>query len=459
MLHIKLLLTPIQMHRMNKEEPLELTSDSINSIESLYKQNLDFLYNQLPMFQNVGKVAFKANLDNTYSLCEILDNPQKKIKTIHIAGTNGKGSVAHMLAAIFQSAGYKTGLYTSPHYTEFRERIKVNGEMVSKSFVNTFLDKVRSQVKEMQPSFFELTVAMAFDYFRNEQTDINIIETGMGGRLDSTNVILPELTIITNIGLDHTAFLGDTLELIAAEKAGIIKENTAVVCGAMNDSALQVIKNIALSRNAPVYQTVQSHQIKSSSNGTFDYDLGEDFLIDEVNPSLKGAFQQENIHTVLTAIKILKNKFNLDVSSIKNGLENTRELTSMWGRLHFIAQNPTIVLDGAHNEEAIKSVINDIKAIKYENLHIIIGFVSDKNPEKFLKYLPINAAYYISKPSVIRGMDVNVLAGFFVDSKREFSIHSTVNEAYLSAVNKAGNNDCIFVTGSIFTVSDVLVSL
>ena len=351
-----------------------------------YKETTDWLFKQLPMYQNQGESAYKANLDNIVILDEYLDFPHRNFKSIHVAGTNGKGSTSHMLASVFQEAGYKVGLYTSPHLKDFRERIKINGEVISECEVVDFVKVNRNFFEENNLSFFEMTVGMAFDYFSNQKVDIAIIEVGLGGRLDSTNIITPELSIITNISLDHTKFLGTTLESIAKEKSGIIKSNIPVVIGQADYKLRLVFNEVAKKNNAEIIFT-------------------EDFRFKNLESDLLGDYQVFNMKTVQTAFKILQESWDLKPVHLKEGLLKTVANTSLLGRWQKLSENPLVFCDTAHNEEGLKIVISQLKKFEYATLHIILGVVNDKDLNKLLPIFPKDAKYYFSKPNVPRGLN------------------------------------------------------
>lgn len=424
-----------------------------------YKQSIDYLYTKLPMFSRSGLKAYKADLKNTLLLCDFLGNPQSKIKTIHVAGTNGKGSVSHMLAAVFQENNFKTGLYTSPHLKDFRERIKLNGSMISESFVIDFVEKTKEISEEIKPSFFELTFAMALDYFAEEKVDVAIIETGLGGRLDSTNVITPLLSVITNISFDHTDILGDTLPKIAFEKAGIIKENIPVVIGETVEETKIIFEKKAKETNSKIIFAKEEFEILSSV-----YDVK--FLHVEVlnkktkeklnyQLDLNGIYQGKNILTVLAAAEILKNYFSLKEEKIKSALSNVKKLTGLFGRWDIIQQNPTVALDVAHNEDGIKQLLNQINKSKFKNLHIIFGMVKDKDPNKVLSQFPANATYYFTKAHNPRALEQEAL------KEKANAYHLTgdsyldVNAALKSALHNASTEDLIVVCGSVFVIAEV----
>ena len=426
-----------------------------------YEQAVHYLYNKLPMFTRMGAKAYKADLTNTIALCTYLGNPQNKIKTVHIAGTNGKGSTSHMLAAIFQKCGYRTGLYTSPHLKDFRERIKVNGEMITENFVTEFVEATKSFSEEINPSFFELTFVMALEYFVYYNVDIAIIETGLGGRLDSTNVITPEVSIITNIGYDHTDILGDTLEKIAFEKAGIIKEKVPVIIGETKFETKRVFLDKAEEKNAPVFFAQEKYKVVSANY------LNEKLLL-EINDvgknsvsgyllDLPGLYQAKNFLTVLTATDILKENFSLTDTNIKQAVDHVKKLTGLHGRWEIISRHPLIILDVAHNVDGIQQLVNQIQISSYNNLHIIFGMVKDKEIEKVLALLPKQASYYFTKAQIPRALPENELMERADKFRLKGNAYSEVNEALEAARNNASADDLIIVCGSVFVVGEVNV--
>ncbi|MEH6514020.1 folylpolyglutamate synthase/dihydrofolate synthase family protein [Maribacter arcticus] len=401
-----------------------------------YKQTLDWMFLQLPMYQNKGKVAFNSKMDGINSLAAHLNNPHKKIKTIHVAGTNGKGSSSHMLASVLQEAGYKVGLYTSPHLKDFRERIRVNGKKVAKKWVVDFIDENQSFFERNKLSFFEMTVGMAFSYFTNENVDVAVIEVGLGGRLDSTNIITPEVSLITNIGFDHTDMLGDTLAKIAYEKAGIIKRNIPVVISEFNEETAPVFKERASALNA---------KIVFAQEKTFStYKIG-----------LLGSYQQKNIKGVLAALSELVS-FKIEEKHIVKGLEKVVENTHLMGRWQQIGTKPTIICDTAHNKEGLAIVLNQLQEQEYEKLHVVIGFVKDKDISAILPLFPSNATYYFCKPKIFRGLDEKILSDRCVRYNLNGKTYKSVNKAFKAAKKQASKNDFIYVGGSNFVVAEVL---
>jgi dihydrofolate synthase/folylpolyglutamate synthase len=423
-----------------------------------YPETLDYLYNTLPMFSRLGSAAFKKDLTNIVILCEKLGNPQTKFKTIHVGGTNGKGSVSHMLAAVYQTAGYRTGLYTSPHLYDFRERIRVNGAMVEKDFVVSFTERLRTAIEEVQPSFFEITVAMAFEWFVQQKVEIAVIEVGLGGRLDSTNIILPELSVITNIGWDHMNLLGNTLEEIALEKAGIIKPGVPVVIGERTERTDHVFQSVAAQKNAPLYFaedrfTIEDYQLslKTITVSVTDKLTGTRLAYQS---DLAGIYQTKNMLTVLQAIQVL-NGWTISEPDIRSALRNVRPATGLQGRWEVIHKNPTVVLEVAHNKEGIGQMLLHLDKISYNKLHIVFGMVKDKDIEMILRLLPKAADYYFTRAQIPRALDALELGQKAVAQGLKGKIYDEVNKALQAALNAAGKDDLIVVCGSIFLVAEV----
>ena len=421
---------------------------------STYQDTLDYLYAKLPMYNRIGAAAIKNNLDNTLAICEHLGNPEKKYPSIHIAGTNGKGSSSHMLASIFQAAGYKTGLYTSPHLYDFRERIKVNGQMCPERFVTEFTNKVKPIIEKIEPSFFEITVGMAFEYFAQEQCDIAIIETGLGGRLDSTNVIQPILSLITNIGWDHMALLGNTLPAIATEKAGIIKKDTPIVISEVIDETKSVFEQTASKLDAPIYFAEDFLQFKSFTNhwttAHFEYDQIS------VDCDLPGKYQYKNIRGVLQSIHLLKSMgWKLDESSIQRGLTQIKSSTGLMGRWECLQESPKLFIDVAHNEHGMHALLEQLATLEYQQLHIITGMVKDKDVDAVLGLLPKDAQFYFSNAHIPRAMPAIEVAAKAKAIGISGSVFENVNEAIIAANKNAHPNDLIIVMGSIFLVAEV----
>ncbi|GAA4962370.1 folylpolyglutamate synthase/dihydrofolate synthase family protein [Algibacter aquimarinus] len=403
-----------------------------------YQDTLNWMFSQLPMYQKQGKSAYKTDLNNTILLVNHLKNPHQKFKSIHVAGTNGKGSTSHMLSSILQEAGYKVGLYTSPHLKDFRERIKINGKEISKQFVISFIERNKVFFEDHQLSFFEMTVGMAFNYFSKQKVDIAVIEVGLGGRLDSTNVITPEVSVITNIGLDHMQFLGNTLEAIAYEKGGIIKPNIPVVIGETQKETQPVFEKIASKNNSEI---------------TFaDKEISEVFKSD-----LAGSYQIKNTKTAILSINKLKEKgFKLTKEHIKNGLQNVVKNTSLLGRWQILNEKPKVVCDTGHNREGLIYVMNQLKGEIFNNLHMVFGVVNDKDISSIIDLLPKQALYYFCKPNIKRGLDENELKRIFNDYGLIGEAYSSVNEAYNEALNNARKEDFIFVGGSTFVVAEII---
>jgi dihydrofolate synthase / folylpolyglutamate synthase len=396
-----------------------------------YQETLDWM----PMYQRQGETAFKKELTNIVEFTKELNYPEKKFKSIHVGGTNGKGSTSHMIASILQESGYKVGLYTSPHLKSFTERIRINGEEISQDFVVDFIEKNQSFLDKQKLSFFEMTVGMAFDYFALEKVDIAIIEVGLGGRLDSTNIITPEVSVITNIGLDHTQFLGETLPEIAFEKAGIIKEGIPVVIGERQKEIENVFINKAAQCNSEI---------------VFASDESKNFKTD-----LLGDYQKHNTKSAVLAIKKLKN-FIINENHIIDGLLNVVKNTNLMGRWQILQENPKVVCDTAHNTEGLTLTMDQLKKESYENLHIVLGVVSDKKLEDVLPLLPKNAHYYFCKPNIPRGMPVEELANKAKEYDLNGEVFGSVNEAYKTSLIKSSNNDFIYIGGSTFVVAEIL---
>lgn len=428
-----------------------------------YPQTLDYLYHTLPMFSRMGPAAFKKDLTNITALCTHLGNPQRHFKTIHVGGTNGKGSVSHMLAAILQTAGYKTGLYTSPHLADFRERIKVNGDLITEAVVVDFVRRHKMFIEELQPSFFEITVAMAFQYFAEQQVDVAVIEVGLGGRLDSTNIITPELAIITNISWDHMNMLGDTLPQIAAEKAGIIKEGIPVIIGEKEEATAAVFSKTATEKKAPLYFASDHFSVKEFklepdvlhlAVADVQYGVLKKFALD-----LTGIYQLKNIVTVLQAVELLKDKsFHLPDAVVQQALAITKKLTGLYGRWDVVHRNPTVVLEVAHNEAGMQQLLAHLRHITYQNLHIVLGFVKDKEVDSVLRLLPGNAAFYFTRAHIPRALEATALQEKAAYYGLKGEAYDDVNIALKAALQSATANDLILVCGSIFLVAEVDVN-
>lgn len=426
-----------------------------------YLQTVDYLYSRLPMFTRVGASAFKKDLDNTIALCNALGNPQNKYKTIHIGGTNGKGSTSHMLAAILQKAGYKTGLYTSPHLKDFRERIRVNGKMVAKKFVIDFVRQQEQLISEIEPSFFEVTVGMAFSYFEQAQVDVAVIEVGLGGRLDSTNIINPDLSVITNISLDHTNMLGNTFGEIAFEKAGIIKQNTPIVIGERHPETDPVFIKKAKEQNANLVfaedELSANHISKLANTLKLDILQKDQVLLKGLQLDLTGTYQLKNILTVIDAVKELRKiGYQIPDEAIYQALKNVKKLTGLQGRWQTLAKKPLIICDTGHNKAGISEVIQNISQTPHQNLHMVIGMVKDKDISAVLALLPKNANYYFCQPNLERALSVKELAEQASNFNLKGKTFNTVEEALAAAKNQAKDNDLIFVGGSTFVVAEII---
>lgn len=402
-----------------------------------YKETLEWLYNQLPMFQKVGGAAYKKDLTNTLALTNHLGNPHTKFKTIHVGGTNGKGSTSSMLAAILMEAGYKVGLYTSPHLKDFRERITLNGKPISQKYVVNFVANNKDFFAEYSLSFFEMTVGLAFQYFADQKVDVAIIEVGMGGRLDSTNIITPLVSVITTIGFDHMQFLGSTLEAIAGEKAGIIKPNVPVIIGEYTKETKAVFEAKAMQENATL--------IFAQDNEHVDY------------PSeLKGNYQNQNKQTVVATCRVLKKHFNLTETHIKKGIANVVSLTGLKGRWQIIQEKPKVVCDTAHNSQGLALVMQQIKQEQFDNLHIVLGVVNDKDLGSILPLFPTNATYYFCKPAIERGLDASLLQSTAATYGLKGKTYTSVKLAKKAAIRHSTANDFIYIGGSTFVVAEVV---
>lgn len=404
-----------------------------------YQETLDWMFSQLPMYQQQGASAYKKDLTNTLLLAKHLHNPEHNIKSIHVAGTNGKGSTSHMLASILQQAGYKVGLYTSPHLKDFRERIKINGEPISEAFVCNFIAHNKAFFEENQLSFFEMTVGLSFDYFKKEQVDIAIIEVGMGGRLDSTNIITPLVSVITNIGLDHVQFLGTTLGAIASEKAGIIKPGVPVVIGEYTSETKSVFLAKAKETNSPIYFASDS--------------------IQETYPSgLIGDYQLHNKKTVLQVVRVLQdqNEFKISEEDIQRGFLQVIETTGIQGRWQQLHSNPKVICDTAHNKHGLEIVLHQVQKEQFDELHFVLGVVNDKNLEEILPLFPKKAHYYFSRPNIPRGLEAEILQAKAQEFGLMGKVYPSIPEAYQEALKAASKDDFIYAGGSTFVVAEIL---
>jgi len=437
-----------------------------------YQETLSYLYNQLPMFTRVGTSAFKKDLTNTIALCAKLYNPQHKFKSIHVGGTNGKGSTSHMLAAVLQTAGYKTGLYTSPHLKDFRERIRINGEMIGEQEVVDFVTQHKTDFETIEPSFFEMTVALAFDAFARHQVDIAIVEVGLGGRLDSTNIITPLLSVITNIGWDHMNMLGNTLPLIAGEKAGIIKPGVPVIIGEYQPEVAEVFMTTASERGAPMVFASKQWELTSSKLQT-ERNTSPDSLLDirvmstsenltlssyQLQLDLTGTYQLKNVKTVLSAVDELRNQgWTITDEQFATALKQVKTLTGLQGRWQILSTSPLTICDTGHNSDGIQEVLKNISGIPYQHLHFVLGMVNDKDISKVLSLLPpINATYYFCKPDLPRGLDAEMLQQQALAFALHGNMYATVPMALKAAQQQAGPNDLVFAGGSTFVVAEIV---
>ena len=433
-----------------------------------YQDTIDYLYSRLPMFSRIGAAAIKNDLHNTIAICDFLGNPQQKFKTIHVAGTNGKGSTSHMLASILQEAGYKTGLYTSPHLYDFRERIKINGAMCPKPFVVSFTERIKDFIEKVEPSFFEITVGMAFEYFAQEKVDIAIIETGLGGRLDSTNIIKPELSIITNIGWDHMALLGNSLSEIAAEKAGIIKTKVPIVINETIPESKNVFVEKAKLMGAPIYFAEEFLALKSFQNNwetsLFEFEQPLIHLLDApvfqknftIECDLPGQYQYKNLKGVLVAVQLLTNMgWKIKATKVLAALTKIKQNTGLMGRWECIQDSPRIVLDVAHNEHGIRALLEQLQTLHYTKLHIVTGMVKDKDIEAVLKLLPTSASYYFTQSHIPRALPATELAQKGKALQLNGDYFENVNSALAAAKKNASQQDLILVIGSVFLVAEV----
>jgi dihydrofolate synthase/folylpolyglutamate synthase len=400
-----------------------------------YQETIDWMFSQLPMYQRQGKTAFKKDLTNISAFCDVLKNPQNKFASIHVGGTNGKGSTSHIISSILQEAGYKVGLYTSPHLKNFTERIRINGEEVSRNFVVDFITKNKHFLETQQLSFFEMTVGLAFDHFAEQNVDIAIIEVGLGGRLDSTNIIHPEVAIITNIGYDHMQFLGDTLPEIAAEKAGIIKQNTPIIIGEKQDAVVDVFIKKATQMNAEIY---------FASDKQYDYES-----------DLLGSYQEKNMSTAIHAVNVLKG-YVISESHIIHGLKNVVQNTNFKGRWQILQHKPLVICDTAHNKEGLSYVMNQLASLSFNKLHMVLGVVNDKKLDDILTLFPVKATYYFCKPNIPRGLHEVDLQSSAENFHLVGDAYDSVHEAYLKAISDADIDDVVFVGGSTFVVAEVV---
>jgi dihydrofolate synthase / folylpolyglutamate synthase len=414
------------------------------------------------MYHRTGPAAYKPGLDNTIELCKIIGNPENKFPSIHIAGTNGKGSTSHLLASILQEAGYKTGLYTSPHLKDFRERVKINGKEISEQYIVKFVKQYQKETEHIKPSFFEWTVALAFKYFVDEKIDIAVIETGLGGRLDSTNVINPLISIITNISNDHAALLGDTLPKIAVEKAGIIKSGIPVVIGESQPEVKSIFEEKSNSQKAPLFFADTDYQFllkeKTFSNGEFilKFDIEGKKTWKNLQCPLSGNYQQKNFLTVFKAVELLSTKLNINEIAVTEGVSNVIKNTGLMGRWQVLNKIPLAICDTGHNEAGIKLIIEQIIQTPHKQLHFVIGMANDKDICSILKLLPKSAIYYFCKANIPRGMDAATLKKEASKFSLSGEVYASVNDAYRKAKNSASEDDLVFIGGSTFVVAEVV---
>jgi dihydrofolate synthase / folylpolyglutamate synthase len=425
------------------------------NIEEQYTQTLNYLYNKLPMFTRIGAAAYKPNLNNTIALCNSINNPHEHFKTIHIAGTNGKGSSSAMLAAILQSAGYKVGLYTSPHIFDFRERIRINGVKIEKEFIVNFTNNIKPTIEELEPSFFEITVALAFDYFNKNKVDIAVIETGLGGLLDSTNIITPIVSLITNIGYDHQNLLGNTLQEIAIQKAGIIKQNIPVVISETQPEVENIFVKQAQAVNAPIVFADKIYDIAIANHKTNIINRANYEIISCV-PQLVGKYQHKNIKGVIATAKIITELgYNITLQNIIDGLQNTNTITGIRGRFDIIQTQPYIIIDVAHNAEGLQLLFAQINELNANKIHIITGMVKDKDISKALLQMPEQATYYFTQANIPRALPVEQLITMANSYNRHGNSFKNINDALVAAKQNASAHDVIVICGSFFIIAEI----
>ncbi|NOY51940.1 MAG: bifunctional folylpolyglutamate synthase/dihydrofolate synthase [Chlorobi bacterium] len=427
-----------------------------------YKETINWLFGQLPMYQRIGKAAYKADLNTTIELLRVIGNPQDSFKAVHIAGTNGKGSVSHLISSMLQEAGFKTGLYTSPHLKDFRERIKVNGQMIPEEKVRGFIEKNKAMLQKLKPSFFEMTVAMAYDYFSGREVDLAVLETGMGGRLDSTNICKPIITSVTNIGLDHTMFLGGTLEKIATEKAGIFKKNIPIVIGRKQHETSNIFNDKANMLDCAIFFSEDEIYIKTlrnrkGFNSHFDIWHNNKLFAEDISSPLAADYQIENLRTAISiALKLNDSGIEISKENILEGIKNVVYNTGFKGRWQKLADNPLTICDTGHNVDGIHAVVKQIQQLPYNSLHFILGLVSDKDADNILGLLPKTAHYYFCKPDIPRGMPEDILEQHAFKAGLKGETYSSVLQAYNSACNNSKPNDLIFIGGSTFVVAEIV---
>ncbi|MCB0495980.1 MAG: bifunctional folylpolyglutamate synthase/dihydrofolate synthase [Cyclobacteriaceae bacterium] len=419
-----------------------------------YQETIDYLYSALPMFQRLGPVAYKVDLGNTIELVKAIGDPHTKFKSIHVAGTNGKGSVSHMLASVLQEAGYKVGLYTSPHLKSFTERIRVNGAPIEEAAVVDFVERIRPVIEKIEPSFFEITVAMAFDYFANQQVDIAVVEVGLGGRLDSTNIITPEVSVITNIGWDHQALLGDTLPKIAFEKAGIIKKGVPVVVSQKQSEVAKVFERKAAAEQTSVTFASDMYRLEQASPDRFNVFWYNEIVHEGLQLDLQGAYQRYNLPGVLQTLAKLKG-FRISEDAIRSGLENVMENTGLRGRWQQLGEKPTVICDTGHNQDGIRFIVEQLQRLSYKTLHIVWGMVKDKSADEVLTLLPKTAVYYFCAANIPRALPANELKEKAAAYKLIGESYASVGEAIRAARSNADNQDVVFIGGSTFVVAEI----
>jgi dihydrofolate synthase/folylpolyglutamate synthase len=428
-----------------------------------YRETIDFLYSQLPMFTRVGSAAYKTGLGNIEALCSTLGNPEQKFKSIHVAGTNGKGSSSHLLASVLMEAGYKTGLFTSPHLKDFRERIRINGKLISRSEVIRFVEKSKIQFGSLEPSFFEMNVALAFDYFARKKVDIAVIETGLGGRLDSTNVIIPELSLITNISFDHADLLGHTLELIASEKAGIIKSNVPVVVSEKQPETFEVFHLKALGMQSVIRYAedeIRWENVREEFHDGRPWLMAETWWAKEklsIQSPLAGNYQLKNLAGVLTALDRLKQQgWKISKSTVEAGIRKVIENTGLHGRWEMLSEQPRVFCDTGHNEAGVREVLKQIAKTPHQQLYLVWGMVSDKDVSKVLSLLPKDAQYYFCKAQLPRALDAKMLQEKALENGLKGKAYTSVRNALKAAKKAAQTNDLVVVGGSTFVVAEVV---
>ena len=428
-----------------------------------YKECMSYLLNNLPMYQRIGPAAYKSDLSTTVAMLEEMGNPQNSFRVVHVAGTNGKGSVAHALASILQEAGFRVGLYTSPHLKNFQERIRINGRTISPYYISHFVESYKSCFDRLKPSFFEMTVAMAFHYFAKKKVDIAVVETGMGGRLDSTNVVTPILSVITNVSYDHTQFLGNTLKEIAREKAGIIKEGVPVVIGETDPETAPVFEAVAKEKHAPILFADQVYRVENSRQSTirrvpcmvFDISRNGKIYMNHVISYLTGNYQRMNFQTVAAAYDAIFSDVEMPLYTFKHGVSKL-ERTGLQGRWQQLQTRPLCIADTGHNEAGIRCVVEQLKSLRFQHLHIVFGMVADKDTDRILPLLPKDAVYYFTRARIPRAMPAEELQGKALACGLKGSVYPSVKNAYRTALRNAGPRDVVFVGGSTFVVAEVL---